>query len=576
MTPLSEYFDYRQDANGQTYIAAKIRGIALLRLPATNKGTAFTIEERIELGVDGLLPPRVTDLNRQLDRLYANYLKQPSDLAKYQFLRATQERSEVLFYALLERHLEEMVPIVYTPTIGQAVQQFSSMYTTARGLTFSVENIDRAGAILDNYPWHDIRMMVVTDSSAILGIGDQGMGGLAISIGKLALYTAGGGLCPFQTLPVNLDVGTNRDDLLADPFYLGVPQKRLTGPAYFEIVDKFVAAVQAKWPKAIIQWEDFAKNVAFDVLERYRDRIPCFNDDIQGTGAVALAGLLSACRLKGEALTDQTVVVAGAGAGGIGVAAAIKSGMIRAGLTPDAAQARIFVIDAHGLVVKGRTSDAYKSPLAQDPDIYRDWGVAAGQVPSLQEVIAHAKPSVLLGLSGVAGLFSREIVTDLAGFHAQPIIFPLSNPTDNCEANPQDLLNWSEGRAIVATGSPFPDASYGGRQYPVGQGNNAFIFPGLGLAATLAECSRISDEMVQEAAYALADYTAEHWLDAGLIYPPVADLKKVCQSVAKRVLAQALRDGSASRTDLNDTDLAAYIESASWRAEQLPFKYEPA
>lgn len=224
MTPLSEYFDYRQDANGQTYIAAKIRGIALLRLPATNKGTAFTIEERIELGVDGLLPPRVTDLNRQLDRLYANYLKQPSDLAKYQFLRATQERSEVLFYALLERHLEEMVPIVYTPTIGQAVQQFSSMYTTARGLTFSVENIDRAGTILDNYPWHDIRMMVVTDSSAILGIGDQGMGGLAISIGKLALYTAGGGLCPFQTLPVNLDVGTNRDDLLADPFYLGVPQ----------------------------------------------------------------------------------------------------------------------------------------------------------------------------------------------------------------------------------------------------------------------------------------------------------------------------------------------------------------
>lgn len=576
MTPLSEYFDYRQDANGQTYIAAKIRGIALLRLPATNKGTAFTIEERIELGVDGLLPPRVTDLNRQLDRLYANYLKQPSDLAKYQFLRATQERSEVLFYALLERHLEEMVPIVYTPTIGQAVQQFSSMYTTARGLTFSVENIDRAGTILDNYPWHDIRMMVVTDSSAILGIGDQGMGGLAISIGKLALYTAGGGLCPFQTLPVNLDVGTNRDDLLADPFYLGVPQKRLTGPAYFEIVDKFVAAVQAKWPKAIIQWEDFAKNVAFDVLERYRDRIPCFNDDIQGTGAVALAGLLSACRLKGEALTDQTVVVAGAGAGGIGVAAAIKSGMIRAGLTPDAAQARIFVIDAHGLVVKGRTSDAYKSPLAQDPDIYRDWGVTAGQVPSLQEVIAHAKPSVLLGLSGVAGLFSREIVTDLAGFHAQPIIFPLSNPTDNCEANPQDLLNWSEGRAIVATGSPFPDASYGGRQYPVGQGNNAFIFPGLGLAATLAECSRISDEMVQEAAYALADYTAEHWLDAGLIYPPVADLKKVCQSVAKRVLAQALRDGSASRTDLNGTDLAAYIESASWRAEQLPFKYEPA
>ena len=576
MTKISDYFDYQLDANGNPFLEVFIRGNLLLRLPSTNKGTAFSAAERVELELDGFLPPQVTCLQLQVERQYANYQKMPNDILKYQFLRSLQERSEVLFYALLEQHLDEMAPIIYTPTIGQAVQQFSALFTTARGLTFSPVNIDRATAIVEKYPWHDIRLIVVTDASAILGIGDQGMGGLAICIGKLALYTAGGGLCPYQALPVNLDVGTNRQELLADPHYLGWRENRLQDGDYFEVVDKFVAAIKHKWPKAIIQWEDFAKNVAFDVLERYRQAIPCFNDDIQGTGAVALAGLLSACQKKGESLSDQAIVVVGAGAGGIGVAKTIKEGLIRAGLTEAQARSRIFVLDAHGLVINAAETDAYKLPVAQNLDVYQEWDIV-GQIPTLTEVMQHCRPSVLLGLSGAPGLFTESLVKDMAANNDRPIIFPLSNPTTNCEAYPQDILEWTQGRAIVATGSPFADVEYAGQRYPIGQGNNAFIFPGLGFAAVLGECTRISEEMVLAASYALADYVTAHCLDAGLIFPPITELKNVSLQVAVKVLKQALQDGSASRTDLHQVDdLEAYVKSQFWQAKHLPFKYASA
>ncbi|WP_027158097.1 NAD-dependent malic enzyme [Methylobacter luteus] len=574
MSRLSDYFDYKTDKNGNPYVEVAARGIVLLRLPATNKGTAFTEQERIDLGLDGLLPPQVTTLEIQVDRLYTNFRRQLDDISKYQFLRAVQDRSEVLFYALLERHLEEMTPIIYTPTIGLAVQQFSKIYTTARGLTLSAQNIGRVETILDNYPLHDIRMIVVTDASAILGIGDQGMGGLTICVGKLALYTVGGGLCPFQTLPVNLDVGTDRTELLEDPRYLGVHEKRLRGQSYFELVDKFVNAVQKKWPKTIIQWEDFAKNVAFDVLQKYRHQIPCFNDDIQGTGAVALAGLLSACRIKGEALSDQIIVVVGAGAGGVGVASAIQEGMVRDGLSREQARRQMFVMDGRGLVVEGTTTDAYKLPVAQFADVYENWPIN-GELPTLMEVISNAKPTVLIGLSGIAGIFNEPIIKAMARSNRHPVIFPLSNPTANCEAIPEDIVAWTQGQAIVATGSPFADVEYGGHSHPVGQGNNAFIFPGLGFAAVLGECSRISDAMVLESAYALADYTAEHYLASGHIYPPIADLRKVSVVVAARVLARALEDGSSPRQDLKGIDLEAYVRSRFWKAEHLPFTYSP-
>ena len=572
MAKLSDYFDYQVDCHGNQCVEVTVGGIVLLRLPATNKGTAFTEQERIDLKLEGLLPPLVTTIEQQIDRLYFSYQKQQNDISKYQFLRAIQDRSEVLFYALLERHLEEMVPIVYTPTIGLAVQQFSSLYRTARGLTLSVNNIARSETIMRNYLFKDVRMIVVTDASAILGIGDQGMGGLSICIGKLALYTVGGGLCPFQSLPINLDVGTNREELLDDPHYLGIRQKRLQNEEYFQLVDQFVASVKSVWPKAIIQWEDFTKDVAFDVLSRYRDNLPCFNDDIQGTGAMALAGLLSACQKKNQDLIDQVVVIVGAGAAGIGVASIIKAGMINAGLTEEQVSKQLYVIDAHGLVVEDGNQDHYKAAFAHAKTVYQSWAIK-GDVPNLLEVVTHLKPSVLIGLSGASGIFNETIVKIIAEEHQHPIIFALSNPTANCEAIPEDLINWTEGRAIVATGSPFADVEYQGTRHIIGQGNNAFIFPGLGLAAVLGECQRISDGMILESAYALADYISQHCLAAGLIYPPVKDLKAISIHVATRVLAKALEDGSATRTDLHGIDLKEFIIDNVWQAKYLPFKY---
>lgn len=568
MTQLSHFFDYRVDAQGNRYMAVGIKGMTLLRFPPANKGTAFTLEERIELDLDGLLPPLVTTLDQQVERLYFSYQKQGSDILKYQFLRAIQDRSAVLFYALLEKHLEEMIPIVYTPTIGLAVQQFSSLYRTARGLTLSPQNIDRATTIMQRYPLLDVRMIVVTDASAILGIGDQGMGGLSICIGKLALYTVGGGLSPFQSLPINLDVGTNREELLDDPHYLGIRQRRLDKEAYFELVDKFVNAVRQVWPKAIIQWEDFTKDVAFDVLKRYQNRLPCFNDDIQGTGAMVLAGLLAACARKQESLSDQKIIIVGAGAGGIGVASIIRAGMLDAGLTAAEVRDRLFIIDMHGLVVEQSDLESYKLPFAQSADLFADWHIS-GDSPNLLEAIHHLQPNVLIGLSGCSGLFNEDVVSAMSRHHDQPIIFPLSNPNTHCEIHPQDLVNWSQAKAIMAFGSPFPDIDYQGRKIPVRQGNNAFIFPGLGLAAVIGECHRISDGMVLESAYALADYIKQHVQDDG-IYPPIAEIKQVSLYVATRVLAKALGEGSAARHDLKNIQLSKYVEANIWKAEYLP------
>ncbi len=574
MARLSPYFAYKRDGEGRGYLEVYLRGAALLRLAATNKGTAFSPRERRELGLEGMLPPQVCTLQQQVARLYRGYSRQSDDIAKYQYLRAMQERSEVRFYAMLQQHLEEMMPIVYTPTVGKAVQQYSDLYQAPRGITVSSQNIDHIDQILADYPLHDVRMIVATDSSAILGIGDQGHGGLAICIGKLALYTAGAGVSPFHTMPVNIDVGTDRRELLEDPDYLGVHEPRLRGDEYFALLDRFVDAVGRRWPKAIIQWEDFAKDVAFKVLERYKEQIASFNDDIQGTGAVTLAGLITACKLKGEALTDQTIVVVGAGAGGVGVAKAIQDGLVHEGLSREQARRRMFVMDAGGLVVEGISAQGYQQPVSQYPETYADWSIA-GEIPSLLEVIERARPTILLGLTGVSGLFSEPIVRRMGENAERPIIFPLSNPTSNCEAIPQDLIAWTAGRAIVATGSPFEDVDYQGHRYPVGQGNNAFVFPGIGFAAILGRCGRISDKMIIESAFALADYTVQHYASRDRIFPPINDLQEVSVIVASRVLAVALREGLARRPELDADDLAAlevFVRSRMWRPEYLPYR----
>ncbi|MCB1803066.1 MAG: NAD-dependent malic enzyme [Gammaproteobacteria bacterium] len=573
MAQLSRYFAYKKSADGEGYLEVALRGSALLRLAATNKGTAFTEQERRELGLEGMLPPQVCTLEQQVGRLYRGYSRQTDDIAKYQYLRAMQERSEVRFYAMLQQHLEEMMPIVYTPTVGKAVQQYSDLYQAPRGITVSSRNIDHIDQILDDYPMLDVRMIVATDSSAILGIGDQGHGGLAICIGKLALYTAGAGVSPFHTMPVNIDVGTDRRELLEDPDYLGVHESRLRGDEYFALLDRFVAAVERRWPKAIVQWEDFAKDVAFKVLERYRHRIASFNDDIQGTGAVTLAGLLAACNCKGERLVDQTIVVVGAGAGGVGVAKAIQDGLVHAGLSREQARRQMFVMDATGLVVEGVSAQGYQRIVAQDPATYADWQIT-GEVPSLWEVIEQSGVTMLLGLTGVAGLFNEPLVRRLAANTERPVIFPLSNPTSNCEAIPLDLITWTDGRAIVATGSPFEDVEYDGQRYSVGQGNNAFVFPGIGFAAVLGRCRRISDSMIIESAFALADYTEQHYASRQRIFPPIGDLREVSVKVAARVLAVALREGIATRQDLQADDLAGledYVRSRAWEPRYLRY-----
>ena len=568
--PISRYFDLQFDKQGCPFVAIKLRGMAVLKLASTNKGTAFTQQERQALGLEGLLPPHISNLELKVDRLYRSFQLQTDDLAKYQFLRGLQDRDEVVFYALLKRNLSEMMPIIYTPTVGKAVQQFSTLYQTPRGITLSKENIDRADQIMHNYTWGDVRMIVATDSSAILGIGDQGHNGLAICIGKLALYTAGGGVSPFHTMPVNLDVGTDRKDLLEDKHYLGIKHQRLRGEDYFKLLDQFVASVKKAFPKAVIQWEDFSKNTAFEVLERYQNEIPSFNDDIQGTGAVILAGLLTACRIKKESLCEQRIAIVGAGAAGVGVAKVILDGLVREGLSKEQARQQVFLMDARGLVVKETTPDQYKLPAAQSADVYKDWSIC-GKVPQLMEVVEHAKITTLIGLTGIRGLFNQPIIEGVLNNHPRPIIFPLSNPNSNCEALPSDVITWTNGKAIIACGSPFDDVIYNDQTITIGQGNNAFIFPGLGFAAILGGCQMITDTMVLESAYALADYTNETHLSDGLIYPPVDELQKVSIKVAARVLDQALKEGVCDREHLRSLDLDDYVRSRLWQDKYLPF-----
>ena len=542
------------------------RGVDVLRNPLINKGSGFTREEREALGVDGFLPPHVDTLAQQVKRCYRNFGREQAPLDKYQYLRALQDRNETLFFALLSAHVEEMLPIVYTPIVGEAIKQYSGIFRTPRGLTFSPDNIHRADEILASYPLEDIRMIVATDSSAILGIGDQGYGGIGISIGKLALYTLGG-LPPWQALPVSLDVGTDREELLADELYLGVRRRRIRGEEYLALVDRFVAAVKRRFPDAILQWEDLAKDTAFDVLARYRDQHPSFNDDVQGTGAVALAGVVRAAALSRTRIADHVFVLHGAGAGGVGVADAIRAGLVRAGLSDADARARIYVLDSKGLLLSDRKMEDYKRGFAQARERVAGWKVK-GAIPTLLETIQNAKATALLGLSGQGGAFDETSVRALAANTARPIVFPLSNPTTACEVLPADALAWTDGRALVSTGSPFaPVELPDGRRFEIGQGNNAFVFPGIGLGANVARARVVTDAMVLEAAHTLAEYTERTHPDR--LYPPVGELRAVALAVAKAVALQAAREGVATLPEVPEK-MGETIRARAYEPRYLP------
>jgi malate dehydrogenase (oxaloacetate-decarboxylating) len=539
------------------------RGSALIRNPVLNKGTGFPLAERQAFGLEGLLPVRAKNQKQQADRIYQQLRNAPDDLQKYVMLNALLNRNVQLYYCVLANHLEELMPIVYTPTVGAAVQRFSQVFQGGGGIWITPDMKGRMQDVL----WgivgsRNIRLLVVTDNESILGIGDQGAGGMAISQGKLALYTAAAGIDPASAIPVSLDFGTDNEELLADDQYLGWPTRRIRGPEYLALVDEFVSAVHTVMPDALVQWEDFRKDNALTILDRYSKVLPSFNDDIQGTGAVVMAGLNSALMVKGERLASQRIVIFGAGAAGLGVTRQIKAQLVDEGVIGEQQAAVIAVLDRGGLLVDdGRRMDDYKHALAWSAERAASLGLSNPAKRGLLDVVSKYRPTVLIGLSGVARSFNEQIVREMAAHVERPIIFPSSNPSSISEATPADLYAWTDCRVLVATGSPFPNVECNGRVYKVGQGNNVFIFPGLGLAAIAANASRITDSMTKVASEALAKQVTNEEREQGLLFPAVSRLRAVSFEIAVAVAHQAIQDGVA---DVAHDDVERLVREARW------------
>ncbi|MEP7085200.1 MAG: NAD-dependent malic enzyme [Betaproteobacteria bacterium] len=513
------------------------RGAALLQNPTLNKGTAFTESERGLLGLHGLLPPRVFTQAQQVERVLENFRSKASDLDKYINLTALHDRNEALFFRLLIDHPDEMTPIVYTPTVGLACQQFGHIFQRARGIFISANDRGRVARILENWPEREVKIIVVTDGERILGLGDQGAGGMGIPIGKLSLYTACAGIPPHACLPVLLDVGTNNETLRNDPLYIGLQQPRLRGDEYDALVEEFVTAAQERFPGVVVQFEDFASRNAFRLLEKYRDRIPTFNDDIQGTAAVVLTGILSALRITGGKLAEQTLLFQGAGEAATGIANLIVTAMTAEGLDAAAARKRCWLFDSHGLVVEQRSDlAAHKRPFAHS---HRHVDSLLGAVEALQ-------PTAIIGVAAVAGAFSESVVRTMTSLTPRPIVFALSNPTSKAECTAEEAYRWSDGRAIFACGSPFGPVTLGSQRFVPRQGNNSYIFPGVGLGAIATGATRITDEMFMAAARSLADRVTEADLQQGSLYPPLQSIREVSAHIAAAVAEVAHRRGLAT------------------------------
>jgi malate dehydrogenase (oxaloacetate-decarboxylating)(NADP+) len=526
------------------------RGLELLHDPKFNKGTVFTDAERDALGLHGLLPPHAQTEEEQLERVLENLRHKSTPLERYIYLIALLDRNETLFYRTIIDNIEEMVPLIYTPTVGQACQEFSHIFRRARGLFVSANDRGRIDKVLPNWPNRDVRVIVVTDGERILGLGDLGANGMGIPIGKLILYNACAGIPPSQCLPVAIDVGTNNTALLADPLYLGLHQRRLRGAKYNDLLDEFISAATKIFPQALIQFEDFAHDNAFHLLKTYRDRVCCFNDDIQGTAAVVLAGLLGALRITGQALTEQKLLFFGAGEAGIGIANLIVAGMAEKGLPEAEARRRCWFVDSKGLVVQRRIDLAdYKKPYAHDHEFLSD-RVA---------IVEAVRPTALIGVTGKAGAFSQPIVEAAARINARPVVFALSNPTSNAECTAEEAYRWTDGRAVFASGSPFDPVTLDGKMFTPSQGNNAYIFPGVGLGVVACGSRLVTNEMFLGAAHALADQVSPNDLSEGRIYPRLKEIRKVSTAVAAAVVETARRQNLSSR-DIPD-DLNSYIRS---------------
>jgi malate dehydrogenase (oxaloacetate-decarboxylating) len=557
----------------QEYIAVQQKGRALLINPLMNKGTAFTARERDELEFHGLLPPAVCTIEQQLERTYENFQAKPNNLEKFIYLTSLNDRNETLFFRLLYEHMDEMIPIVYTPTVGEACQKFSHIYRRGRGLYISYKQRHKIEKILGNFYYKNASVIVVTDGERILGLGDQGAGGMAIPIGKLCLYTLCAGVSPYSTLPIMLDVGTDNEERLKDPLYLGLRQKRVRGEEYQAFIDRFVDAVQRVFPNVLLQWEDFLKGNAIKQLNRFKDALCTFNDDIQGTGAVVLAGLYSGVRITGQSIRDARVLIAGAGAAAQGIANLIVSALQEEGLSLKEARKRIWMVDSKGLVTKTRSAlEGFKVTYARDVDEIATYESKDRSRITLEEAIVNSRPTVLLGVSATPGIFREAVVKAMAKLNERPIIFPVSNPTSKSECKPEDVIRWSEGRAIVATGSPFPPVEYNRRRYRIGQCNNAFIFPGMGLSVTVGRIRRMTDGMFLDAAKALAGKVTARDLDQCAVYSELQRIRQCSHAVACAVIKRAVAEGYADEEVL--IKLEETVERAMWFPKYLPIRYE--
>jgi malate dehydrogenase (oxaloacetate-decarboxylating) len=545
-------------------------GPSLLETPLLNKGSAFTEKERKNFNLLGLLPPRYETIEEQVSRAYKQYKGFENPLNKHIYLRAIQDNNETLFYRLLQAHIDEMMPIIYTPTVGDACESFSDIYRSSRGLFISYEERHLMDDILRNATKRKVKVIVVTDGERILGLGDQGIGGMGIPIGKLSLYTACGGISPAYTLPVMLDVGTNNPKLLNDPMYMGARHERISQEQYDEFLDMFISAVQRRWPEVMIQFEDFAQPNAMPLLQKYRSNVCCFNDDIQGTAAVTLGTILAACRVRNAKLSDMNVVFVGSGSAGCGIAEMLVQQMVFEGLSDAQARRHVFMIDRFGLLTEGMEGlRDFQAALQQPKDALSDWNYS-GEYASLLDVVHCAKPDILIGVSGQPGLFTEQVITAMAQSCEKPIIFPLSNPSRQVEARPEQVIEWTNGNVVIATGSPFKPVAYKDRIFPIAQCNNSYIFPGIGLGVIASKARIISDEMLMAASNALADASPMVTDPEGELLPPLTEIGRLSRKIAFAV-AKVAMDQELALT-IPDELLEQRIENNFWKAEYRPYK----
>ncbi len=557
-------FEYSQ-VGGDDRVRIAARGRDVLINPLTNFGTTFSMEERSALGLRGLLPPSMLSIHAQMKRLYRQFAQQPTNLAKYLFLSTLQDRNEILFYSLLSEHIEEMMPIVYTPTIGQAIEEYSHWYARPRGVYLDIDHPEAIEESLRNYGLgpDEVDLIVVTDSEGILGIGDQGLSGIVIAGGKLSVYTAAAGIHPTRVIPVGLDTGTDNLHQLADDAYMGVRHSRVRGQRYDDFVDAFARTAHRLFPSAMIHWEDFGAANAHRILDRYRDELCTFNDDIQGTAAVVAAAIVSAVRRTGSSLADQRIVIHGGGTAGAGIAELLVQLMVAESMSEDEARARFWALGSRGLIVHGEKMRDFQAPFARSADEIAGWKRPAGKQPGLLEVVARVQPTILIGTSAQQGAFTERVVKEMQKHCEQPIIMPLSNPTSKAEAVPADLLAWTNGRALIATGSPFDPVLSGSVTYTIAQANNALVFPGIGLGVVTAKASRVSDGMIVAATDAVASAVRTYGPGSSLL-PSISDLRRVSATVGMAVAQRAIDEGLARR---EITDLVQAISDNMWRPE---------